>query len=70
MPSISISTSANTSNPLKNSSANNYPDSKKFEAKTSSETSALKATITHSEQAIEDIHSALKLIPKTEKKSR
>jgi len=46
------------------------PKLRKFEAKTASETSALKATITHSEQAIEDIRDALKVVPKTEKKSR
>ena len=46
------------------------PRLRKFEAKTASETSALKATITHSEQAIEDLQNALKSVPKTEKKSR
>jgi cell shape-determining protein MreC len=45
------------------------PKLKKLEAKTSAETSALKSTITHSEQALEEIHEALKSIPKTEKKS-
>jgi hypothetical protein len=46
------------------------PRLKKLEAKTASETSALKATLTHSEQALEDIHTALKSIPKSEKKTR
>ena len=50
--------------------AEQLPRLKKFEAKTASETSALKAAISHSEQAIEEIHNALKSIPKTEKKSR
>jgi hypothetical protein len=46
------------------------PKLKKLEAKTAAETSALKATITHSEHALEDIQTALKAIPKTEKKPR
>jgi len=46
------------------------PKLKKFEATTPSETSALKATIKHSEEAIEDLQKALKSVPKTEKKSR
>jgi hypothetical protein len=46
------------------------PKLKNFEAKTPSETSALKAAITHSEQAIEDLQNALKTVPKTEKRSR
>ncbi len=45
------------------------PRLKKFEAKTATETSAIKAAIHHSEGALEDIHLALKSIPKTEKKS-
>ncbi len=46
------------------------PKLKKLEAKTAAETSALKATITHSEHALEDIQTALKVVPKTEKKTR
>jgi hypothetical protein len=46
------------------------PRLRKLEARTPAETSALKATITHSEQALEDIQNALKAIPKNEKKSR
>lgn len=46
------------------------PKLKTFEAKTASETSALKAAIAHSEQSIQDLQEALKLIPKTEKRSR
>jgi hypothetical protein len=46
------------------------PKLKRLEPQTSGETSALKATLSHSEQGIEDIHNALKLIPKTEKKIR
>ena len=45
------------------------PRLKKLEMKNSAETSLLKATIAHSEEAIEEIHDALKLAPKTEKKS-
>jgi len=46
------------------------PKLKTIEAKTAAETSALKATITHSEDALEDIRNALKAVPKTEKKPR
>ena len=45
------------------------PRLRKLEAKTSAESSALKATLSHSEQAIEDLRNALKTLPKTEKKS-
>ena len=48
--------------------AEQLPRLKKFVPKNPSETSALKATISHSEQALEDIQKALKSIPKTEKK--
>jgi uncharacterized protein (UPF0305 family) len=44
------------------------PRLKTLEAKTPAETSALKATITHSETVVEEIRSALKQLPKTEKK--
>lgn len=40
---------------------------KSFEPQTPTETSALKATISHSERAIEDCEKALKSLPKTEK---
>lgn len=46
------------------------PKLKKLEAKTSTETSALNAAIKHSDQVLEEIHNALKSIPKTEKRSR
>jgi hypothetical protein len=41
---------------------------KTFQPKNENETSALKAAIKHSEQALEDIEGALKAVPKTEKK--
>jgi hypothetical protein len=44
------------------------PRIKTLEAKTPSETAALKAAITHSESVIEEIREALKQLPKTEKK--
>jgi hypothetical protein len=46
------------------------PKLKQLEPNSAGETSALKATISHSEQGIEDTQNALKSIPKTEKKSR
>jgi predicted nucleic acid-binding Zn-ribbon protein len=44
------------------------PMVKNFVPKNANEESALKATIKHSEQALQDIEGALKLVPKTEKK--
>ena len=43
------------------------PRFKNLEVQTASETSALKATITHSERAIEDIEKALQTLPKMER---
>ena len=43
------------------------PRFKKLEVQTASETSALKATITHSERAIEDLEKALQTLPKMER---
>ena len=50
--------------------AEQLPKLKKFEAKTASETSALKSAISHSEGALDDIQKALKSIPKSEKKKQ
>jgi len=43
------------------------PRFKRLEVQTASETSALKATITHSERAIEDLEKALQTLPKMER---
>ena len=43
------------------------PRFSKFEPKTASESSLIKATISHSEQAIEDCGNALRSLPKTER---
>ena len=43
------------------------PRFKKLEVQTASETSALKATIAHSESAIEDLEKALQTLPKMER---
>lgn len=48
--------------------AENLPKLKTLATKNASEESALKATLRHSERALEDIESALKKVPKTEKK--
>ena len=50
--------------------AEQLPRLRKLEVKMPAETSALKAAIAHSEQVIEEIHSALKSLPKTERKNR
>ena len=48
---------------------NQLPRLRKFEAKTKSETAAIAEAIEHSEGTLDEIAEALKLLPKTEKKS-
>jgi hypothetical protein len=48
----------------------NLPRLKTFQPKSDSETSALKATIKHSEEALQDIQTALKAVPKPRRLKR